>query len=225
MDVAQFLISCRLPLIDAAPARALPLPPASNLHTERKGKVSTRDTFLPNKQQSPIARHNGAVSLLPLARARVPPSLSRRSLPSLPFHSSRPSSLSPVRTARYFPFPRRTDEREGISHKEANKSAAAAQVRLFIKKFLLHPARQKHTSLRRLGRPLEKPVFSAATITTTGRFLSRDIALQYYIILRRYVEFRLFGFNERDSPENRASRTSCLSFHLSARSLARNQHR
>ena len=81
-------------------------------------------------------------------------------------------------------------------------------MRLFIKKFLLHPARQKHTSRRRLGRPLEKPVCSAATITTTttittittitiGRFLSRDIALQYYIILRRYVEFRLVGFNER----------------------------
>lgn len=73
--VAQFLISCRLPLIDAA----LAPPWGSNLHTERKGKVLTRDTFLPNKQQTPIARHNGAVFFLCL-----------RSF----FHSARSVSLS-----------------------------------------------------------------------------------------------------------------------------------
>lgn len=61
--VAQFLISRRLPLIDAA----LAPPRGSNLHTERKGKVLTRDTLLPNKQQNPIARHNGAVFFLLLS--------------------------------------------------------------------------------------------------------------------------------------------------------------
>lgn len=65
MVVAQFLISRRLPLIDAA----LAPPRGSNLHTERKGKVlTTHDMLLPNKQQNPIARHNGAVFFLLLSR-------------------------------------------------------------------------------------------------------------------------------------------------------------
>lgn len=61
--VAQFLISRRLLLIDAA----LAPPQGSNLHTERKGKVLTHDTLVPNKQQNPIAHHNGAVFFLLLS--------------------------------------------------------------------------------------------------------------------------------------------------------------
>jgi len=79
--VAQFLISRRLPLIDAA----LAPPRGSNLHTERKGKVLTHDTLLPNKQQNPIARHNGAVFFLLLsfpARHRATLCLFLSSFPS-----------------------------------------------------------------------------------------------------------------------------------------------
>jgi len=92
--VAQFLISRRLPLIDAA----LAPPRGSNLHTERKGKVLTRDMFLPNKQQNPIAHHNGAVFFLLLS----PPRRQTLTLSSFLFSFSRPLR----------------------SHKEANKSTA-----------------------------------------------------------------------------------------------------
>lgn len=87
--VAQFLISCRLPLIDAA----LAPPWGSNLHTERKGKVLTRDTFLPNNQQSPIARHNGAVFFLPLTRFHSSPSRSLLSFSLLVFSLPRTAFL------------------------------------------------------------------------------------------------------------------------------------
>lgn len=138
--VAQFLISRRLPLIDAA----LAPPRGSNLHTERKGKVLTRDTFLPNKQQNPIAHYNGAVFFLLLS-----PFLPRRrrytgSNPFLSFSFSR---------------------RRVPTKKLTNRPRDDAQVRLFIKKFLLRSAQQKHTSSS-FGAPLEKPVCSAATITT-----------------------------------------------------------
>lgn len=111
--VAQFLISCRLPLIDAA----LAPPWGSNLHTERKGKVLTRDTFLPNKQRTPIARHNGAVfflslgSFLPFARFA---SLSASTL-SLPSSSSGPLAprLLPLPSTRGNPTKKLTNRPRG----------------------------------------------------------------------------------------------------------------
>lgn len=111
--IAQFLISRRLPLIDAA----LAPPRGSNLHTERKGKVLTRDTLLPNKQQNPIVHHNSAVFFLLLS----PPPLSG----SNPFLS--------------FPF---SFSRHRVPTKKLTNRARDAQVRLFIKKFLLRSAHQ-----------------------------------------------------------------------------------
>lgn len=115
--VAQFLISRRLPLIDAA----LAPPRGSNLHTERKGKVLTCDILLPNKQQNPIAHYNSAVFFLLL---------------SLP----RPSGSNP-----FLSFPLCFSRRRVPTKKLTNRPRDA-QVRLFIKKFLLRSAQQ---SIRR----------------------------------------------------------------------------
>lgn len=116
--VAQFLISRRLPLIDAA----LAPPRGSNLHTERKGKVLTHDTLLPNKQQNPIAHHNGAVFFLLLS-------------PPPPCRVLTLSSLSPFSFSRHC-----------VPTKKLTNRPRDAQVRLFIKKFLLRSAQQ---SIRR----------------------------------------------------------------------------
>lgn len=77
-------------------------------------------------------------------------------------------------------------------------------MRLFIKKFLLHPAQQSIRRRRRRRSGLRsKNLFAPCRHHHHHhRFLSRDIALQYYIILRGHVEFRLFGFNERDSTDD-----------------------
>lgn len=80
------------------------------------------------------------------------------------------------------------------SHKEANKSAAV-QVRLFIKKFLLHPAQQ---SIRRRRSGLRsKNLFALPPPSPPPSlpFTRYCFTILYYIA--RYVEFRLFGFNER----------------------------
>lgn len=118
--VAQFLISRRLPLIDAA----LAPPRGSNLHTERKGKVLTRDTLLPNKQQNPIAHHNDAVFFLLLS---PPP----------------PSGSNPFLSFPFSFYRRPT--------KKLTNRPRDAQVRLFIKKFLLRSAQQSIRRRRRSG--------------------------------------------------------------------------
>lgn len=147
-------------MIDAA----LAPPRGSNLHTERKGKVLTHDTLLlANKQQNPIARHNGAVFFLLL---------------SFPATSANSSSSPPL----YSPF----FSRHCVSTKKLTNRPRDAQVRLFIKKFLLRLA-QSTRRHRCLG-SRSKNLF-ALPPPAIASLLSEDITLQYCIILRSTSNF------------------------------------
>lgn len=156
--VAQFLISRRLPLIDAA----LAPPRGSNLHTERKGKVLTQDTRSYPQTSSKIQSH---VIMASFSFYFCP----------FPHNVDQPFVFSslPLSLSLYL-------------HKEANKSTAGcAQVRLFIKKFLLR-LRAKHTYVVIVvrGFRLEKPVllypaFLSPSLLSFGRYY---FTILYYIL-------------------------------------------